>query len=30
MKYNNRNDIPNKYKVDLSELFKTEEDFNNL
>lgn len=28
MKYNNRNDIPNKYKVDLSELFKTEEDFN--
>lgn len=29
MKYNNRCDIPDEYKVDLTELFLNEEDFNN-
>lgn len=28
MKYKNREDIPYNYKIDLTELFKTEEDFN--
>lgn len=28
MKYKNREDIPDNYKIDLTELFKTEEDFN--
>ena len=27
MKYKSRNDIPEKYKVDLTELFKNENDF---